>query len=296
MRLWTLASASADLPPARVAPGSAGLPRSIVRAMLARISGKVGLALLLVTLGVAAFGPYLVTVDPFALTGPPLARPTAAHPMGTDALGRDLLSGVVHGARASLLIASAVTVMAAACGIALGVAAGYHGGFIDDVLSRASELFQVMPRLFLAAVVIALFGHGVDRIILTLGLTSWPMLARVVRGEILATRNADFVRGAEALGAPPWYIAWRVLLPHIVPSVAVMLGLLFGQVLLIEASLGFLGLSDPNTLTWGLLIGESQGFLRVAWWLALFPGLAITIAILAFNLLADALAAAVGRT
>lgn len=295
MRLSTLVSASAELAPATLLPITPLLRRSMASAMLARLSGRVGLGLLLITLGIAVLGPHLVTVDPFALTGPPLARPTAAHPMGTDALGRDLLSGVVHGARTSLLIACAVAAMAGACGIAVGVAAGYRGGLVDDALSRAGELFQVMPRLFLAAVVIALFGHGVDRIVLTLGLTSWPVLARVVRGEILSTRNADFVRAAEALGASSRYIAWRVLLPHVAPSAAVMLGLLFGQVLLIEASLGFLGLSDPNTLTWGLLVGESQGFLRVAWWLALFPGLAITIAILAFNLLADALAAAVGR-
>lgn len=294
MRSSTLASASAELAPAYAVSGPPLRRRSTVRAVLAPVSGKAGLGLLLITLGTALIAPRFVTTDPFALSGPPLAPPTAAHLMGTDALGRDLLSGVVHGARASLMIACAVAVVAAACGVGIGLAAGYRGGFVDDVLSRATELFQAMPRLFLAAVVIALFGPGVDRIILTLGLTSWPVLARVVRGEVLSTRTADFVQAAEALGASPRYIAWRVLLPNALPSAAVMLGLLFGQVLLIEASLGFLGLSDPNTLSWGLLVGESQGFLRVAWWLAVFPGLAITVAILAFNLLADSLSAALG--
>ena len=249
---------------------------------------------LLLTLVVAFLAPYLARTDPFALSGTPLAPPTLAHLMGTDALGRDLLSGVVHGARASLMIASAVAAVALACGTAIGLVVGYRGGLLDDALSRTTELFQAMPRLFLVAVVIALFGPGVDRLVLTLGLTSWPVLARVVRSEVLSTRNAEFVLAAEALGASPTYIAWRVLLPNVLPSVAVMVGLLFGQVLLTEASLGFLGLGDPNTLSWGLLVGASQGFLRVAWWLAVFPGLAITIAILAFNLLADALSAALG--
>ncbi len=250
--------------------------------------------MLLVTLALAILAPVIVHTDPLALSEATLSPPTQVHWMGTDALGRDLLSGVAHGGRASLLIASAVVVIALTCGSLVGLVAGYRGGFVDDSLSRMIELFQVMPRLFLVAIVIALFGPGVDRLVLTLGLTSWPVLARVVRSEVLATRTGEFVVAAEALGASHSYIAFRVLLPNILPSVLVMIGLLFGQVLLTEASLGFLGLGDPNTLSWGLLVGESQGFLRVAWWLAVFPGLAITAAILAFNLLADALSSALG--
>ena len=257
-------------------------------------SGKLGVGLVAITLANALVAPLVVHTDPFALTGPPLSPPTFAHTLGTDALGRDLLSGVVHGAGMSLLIAVGVAAIALACGTSIGLVAGYRGGWIDDAVSRVMELFQVMPRLFLVAVVIALFGTGVDRVVLALGFTSWPVLARVVRGEVLATRDAGFMEAAEALGASPVYIAWRVLMPNILPTLMVMVGLLFGQVLLIEASLGFLGLGDPNALSWGLLVGESQGFLRVAWWLAVFPGLAITIAILGFNLLADALSAALG--
>jgi peptide/nickel transport system permease protein len=252
--------------------------------------------LLILTLGLAIIAPLFVTGDPLALTGAALSPPTMDHPMGTDALGRDVWTGVVHGGRASLLIAAAVVVIAVACGSAVGLAAGYRGGFTDEALNRATELFQSMPRLFLVAIVIALFGPGVDRLVLTLGLTSWPVLARVVRSEVMATRMLEFVLAAEALGAPRTYIARRVLLPNIIPSLLVMVGLLFGQVLLTEASLGFLGLGDPNTLTWGLLVGESQGFQRSAWWLAVFPGAAITVAILAFNLLADALSSVLGRS
>lgn len=294
MRPLTLESASAELAPAHAVPLPPLQRRSTIAAVLARPSGKIGLGLLLLTLGTALLAPLLVHTDPFALSGLPLSPPSRAHLLGTDALGRDLLSGVVHGARASLMIATAVVLVAMVCGSSVGMMAGYRGGWVDDALSRTTELFQVMPRLFLVAIVIALFGPGIDRVVLTLGLTSWPVLARVVRSEVLATRHVEFIVAAEALGASSGYIAWRVLLPNVLPSVAVMVGLLFGQVLLTEASLGFLGLGDPNTLSWGLLVGESQGFLRTAWWLAVFPGLAITVAILAFNLLADALSAALG--
>ena len=290
----TLASASAELAPARAVPLPL-LRRSTRASVLATPAGRVGLILLLLTLALAIVAPIFVRGDPFALSGAALAPPTMHHPMGTDALGRDVWTGVVHGGRASLLIAAAVVFVAVACGGAVGLVAGYRGGLTDDALSRGTELFQVMPRLFLVAIVIALFGPGVDRLVLTLGLTSWPVLARVVRSEVLATRTIEFVLAAEALGATRTYIARRVLLPNILPSVLVMIGLLFGQVLLTEASLGFLGLGDPNTLSWGLLVGESQGFQRTAWWLAVFPGAAITMAILAFNLLADALSSALGR-
>ena len=211
--------------------------------------------------------------------------------MGTDALGRDLFSGVLYGTRTSLLIAAAVALLASACGVTVGIVAGYRGGLVDDVLMRITELFQVMPRFILVAVMIALFGPGLDRVVLTLGFTTWPTLARVVRGEILATRNLEFVLSAEALGATRTRIFWRVLLPQVLPSVLVLVGLMLGQVLLLEASLGFLGLGDPNTLTWGSLAGQAQGYLRVAWWLPLFPGLAITLTVLGFNLFADGLAA-----
>ncbi|MEO6526642.1 MAG: ABC transporter permease [Gemmatimonadaceae bacterium] len=294
MRPSTLVYVSAELTPGGATAALSARRRSTVAAALARPSGRAGLVLLAVTLAVAIGAPLIAGQDPFALSGAPLSPPSFAHLMGTDALGRDLLSGVAHGGRASLLIAAAVTLVAVACGVSVGIIAGFRGGLVDDLLSRAVELFQVIPRLFIVAIVMALFGPGLDRLILTLGLTSWPTLARVVRGEVLATRNLDYILASRALGASPGYIAARGLLPNVMPGVLVMAGLLFGQALLTEASLGFLGLGDPSTLSWGLLVGQSQGFLRVAWWLTAFPGLAITVAILSFNLLADALSAVRG--
>ena len=212
--------------------------------------------------------------------------------MGTDALGRDVFSAVLFGARTSLLVAGAVSIIALTCGTVVGMLAGYRGGWVDDALMRTTELFQVIPRFFFAIIAIALFGPGLDRIVLTLGLTSWPILARVVRGEVIAMRDLDFIRAAESMGATASRIVLRQLLPNVLPTLVVALGLLFGQVLLLEATLGFLGLGDPSRISWGMMAAQAQGFLRVAWWLALFPGLAITLTVLGVNLLADAFSAA----
>ncbi len=263
--------------------------------MAGRKAGIIGAVLLSAMLISALLAPLLATADPFTIIGPSLAAPSLDYLMGTDALGRDLFSGVLYGTRTSLLIATAVGLLATACGVTIGITAGYLGGSADDLLMRITELFQVLPRFILVAVIIALLGPGLDRVVLTLGLTSWPVLARVVRGEVLATRNLDFVLSAEALGATRVRIFSRVLLPQVMPSVLVLVALMLGQVLLLEASLGFLGLGDPNTLTWGMLAGQAQGYLRAAWWLPLFPGLAITLTVLGFNLFADGLSAALQR-
>jgi len=282
------ASDFAELAPAAALPPPVRRHRSALRTVLSLPSGRLGALLTLATVTTAVLAPLLATRDPFALVAAPLLPPTIAHPMGTDAIGRDLLSGVVHGARTSLLIAGSVTLLAFVCGALVGMTAGWRGGLLDDVLMRITELFQVVPRFFLVVVAVALFGPGLDRIVLTLGLTSWPVLARVMRGEVLAMRELDFVVAARASGATTTRILWRELLPNVMPSAAVLLGLLFGQAILVEASLGFLGLGDPNAVSWGLLAGQAQGFLRVAWWLAVFPGLAIAAAVLGTNLLADA--------
>ena len=286
------ASGSAELAPV-AAPETLGVRRPPALAtILSTPMGRAGCVLTLATVVAGVAGPVLTRVDPFALTGTALMPPSGAHPMGTDALGRDLFSGVLYGARTSLLVAASVGVLVVVCGVGVGLVAGYRGGWLDDVLMRLTELFQVLPRFFLVVLTVALFGPGLDRLVLTLGLTSWPVLARVVRGEVLAIRELDFVRAAEATGASPARIIWRELLPNVVPSVLVLTGLMFGQTLLLEASVGFLGLGDPNAMSWGMLAGQAQSFLRVAWWLALFPGVAITIAVLGANLLADALASA----
>lgn len=266
-------------------------PALALRRLTETGAGRTGLALVSGAVAMAALAPLLTSFDPFALSGGSLTPPSRAHPFGTDALGRDVLSGVVYGARTSLLIASAVSLLSLGCGMTVGLLGGFIGGFVDDALLRLTELLQVLPRFFLAIVAVALLGPGVDRLVLVLGLTSWPLLARIVRGETLVLRRVDFVIAAEATGATTVQILWRTILPNVLPHAIVVTGLVFAQTLLLEASLGFLGLGDPNAMSWGLLAGQAQGFLRVAWWLPVFPGAAITTAVLGVNLLADAVSA-----
>ena len=180
-------------------------------------------------------------------------------------------------------------------GGSVGAVSGYVGGRADHALMRLTEFFQVLPRFFLAILAIALFGPGLDRLIVILGLTSWAMFARVVRAEVLSLREREFIAAARALGASTPRILFGELLPNALPAALALLGLIVGHALLVEASLGFLGLSDPNTMSWGALAGEGQGYLRIAWWLPLFPGLAILSAVLGLNLLSDAVTQNVGE-
>ncbi len=256
---------------------------------------RLGAALLLV-IGVCAFlAPAIAPADPFALDGPVLQAPSAAFLMGTDDLGRDVFSAVVHGARASSVMALGSAALIGIVGIAVGIVSGYLGRWVDDGLMRLTELVQVLPRFFLAIVVVALFGPGLDRIIVVLGITSWPPLARIVRAEVLSMRSQEYIDGARALGARTGRILWYHLLPGVVPGAAAYLSLAVAQVLLIEASLGFIGLSDPTVMSWGLLVGNARDFIRSAWWLAMFPGAAIAIAVLGLNLVADGVVARLTR-
>lgn len=252
-------------------------------------AGAIGVTLTLVVVATALFAHTIAPFDPFTPVGPALQPPSTAHLMGTDDLGRDVFSGVVHGSRASLLLGLGVAGMVAFIGVAVGMVSGYYGTFVDDVLMRITEAFQVLPRFFLAIVVIALFGPGLDRIIIVLGLTSWAIVARVVRAETLSSREQEYVEAARALGASDTRIVLSHLAPGVLPSTVTFVTLMVAQAILVEASLGFLGLSDPSVMSWGILAGNAQRFLRVAWWLALFPGAAIAVAVLGINLLGDGL-------
>lgn len=271
------------------ATGAQRSARAAWRRLLRHPSGVIGLVLLALFVGVAVGADWLAPMDPFRAAGPPLEPPGGTHLLGTDGLGRDLYSGIVHGARTSLVVTVGVGVLAIVIGGLVGTVSGYYGGTVDDVLMRLTEVFQTLPRFFLAIVALALFGPGLDRLIIVLGLTSWAILARVIRAEVLAIKSREFVEAARAIGASNVRIVRREILPHALPAGLIFLALLLAQVLLIEASLGFLELGDPNAMSWGLLAGQAQRFLRVAWWLSVFPGLAIVLAVLGLNLLGDAL-------
>jgi peptide/nickel transport system permease protein len=253
------------------------------------VGGTLGLGLTLALIALAVLAHVIAPADPFASVAPPLASPSRAHAFGTDDLGRDLFSGIVHGTRTSLVVAFSVIAIAAVIGVGVGVVAGYRGGGVDDLLMRGTEAVQIVPRFFLAVVVIALFGPGLDRVVLVLGLTSWPAIARVVRAETLSLAHREFVDAAHALGAGTSRILLRHVVPNALPSALVVISLNAAGAILLEAGLGFIGLGDPRAMSLGYLANNAQRFLRVAWWMTVFPGVAIAVAVLGLNLVGDAL-------
>ncbi|MCW5854219.1 MAG: ABC transporter permease, partial [Anaerolineae bacterium] len=246
-----------------------------------------GLTLSMVAL--AVFAGVIAPGDPLRSIGAPLQAPSSQHLFGTDDLGRDMLAQVVHGSRASLLVGLTTAFVAAVIGSVVGATAGYFGRRVDDVLMRITELFQVVPRFFLAILVAALFGANLRTIILLLGLTFWPGPARLLRSQVLALRERDFVLAARAVGAPTRVILWRHILPNALPPVIVSAALQVGGAILTEASLSFLGLGERSIVSWGYLLNNAQAFLRVAWWMSAFPGLALMLTVLGVNLLSDGL-------
>jgi peptide/nickel transport system permease protein len=243
------------------------------------------LALVLIALGADLIAPH----DPFALSNAVLSAPSAAHPFGTDDLGRDMFSRVVHGARISLLVGFVSAFVATLIGVLVGGLAGYFGGLVDDGLMRLTELFLIVPRFFLALIIVVLLGSNIWFIVLVLSLTYWPLTARVLRAQILTLRTRDYVLAARAVGTPEMRILLRHVLPGALPPVITQASLQVGSAILIEAGLSFLGLGDPNVVSWGAMLNDAQQFVFVAWWMSLFPGLAITLTIIGVNLVADAL-------
>lgn len=260
-----------------------------LRRALRTPGGLFAAGLLGIVLLVAVFADVLAPADPFAARFDSLAPPSADHWMGTDRFGRDVFSGIVYGTRRSLLVAGITGAIVMVLGVAVGVTSGYRGGWIDDVLMRVTELVQTLPILFIAILVVAMYGPGTVQLILTLSLMMWSWLARVVRSEVLSLREREFVEAAVASGASHLRICVREILPNALPSAIVMLGLILAQVILLEAFLGFLGLGDTNVMSLGRLAGEAQSLLRVAWWLPFFPGVAILVAALGLNLMSDAI-------
>lgn len=258
--------------------------------------GLVGLVLVVLIALVAIFADQIAPGDPFDTSaGPSMSPPSRDHLMGTDNLGRDLATGVVHGAHTSMTIVLWVVAISAVIGITVGALSGYFGGSLDVVLMRVGEVFQVVPRFFLALLVIAYFGPGINRLILLLGLTSWPFLARVVRAEALSLRRREFVDAARATGASSLRILLRQVIPNVLPVAVVVLTLFASRVIVIEAGLAFLGLGDQNRVSWGGLANNAQQFLQTAWWMAVFPGIAISLTVLALNLVGESVNAALER-
>jgi peptide/nickel transport system permease protein len=247
----------------------------------------VGLTLFAGMVGLAVSAPLVTSVDPLRTGGLPLHPPSWRYPMGTDELGRDLWSNVAYGARASLLVGVGATAIATLLGVGIGAVAGYAGGWWDELLMRLAELVHLVPRFLVVMLLVALFGGRLWTLVLLIALTGWPLVARVVRSEILSLREREFALAARALGASAFRVVARHLLPNALPAVVIGIPLAVGRAVLLEAGLSFLGLGDRGVASWGSLLQSAQGYMREAWWLALFPGLALTLTVLSLYLVAE---------
>ena len=219
-----------------------------------------------------------------------LAHPSGVHALGTDELGRDVLTRILHGAGTALEVALPPALLAAAIGVAIGLVGGYFGGLLDEALLKLTELVLVVPRFLLALVVAALFGGHLWVIGLVLAATFWPHTARLVRAEAITLRERPFVEAAHSIGAGNTRILVRHLLPLALPVVVVNASFQAGQAVLVESGLAFLGLGDPNAVSWGAMLSGAQSYLGIAWWTSVFPGLALAVLVLALNLAGDGLA------
>lgn len=265
------------------------LARRPTRQRPRHFTAVLGIGLVTAIALVALLADVIAPTSPWTSVARPFQPPSGAYPFGTDDLGRDLLAGVVHGARTSLVVALTVAALSTGIGIAFGALSGYFGGLLDDALMRLTEFFQTLPRFFLALFAIALFRPGLLTITAVLALTSWTMTARLLRAQVLSVREREYVIASRALGAGPLYVLREHVLPNTFAPVIVHTTLMIGQVMLIEASLAFLGLGDPKNISWGYLLNNAQSFLRTAWWMPFFPGLALTLAVLGFNFVGDAI-------
>jgi len=267
----------------------AGPARQTLRRFFRSPGGIAGLALVLFAITVALLADVLAPGNPLALDEPALRRPSTAHPFGTDNLGRDLYTAVVHGVRTSLLVVLWTIVIASLIGLPLGIIAGYRTRWVGGGILRVTELAQAFPRFYLGLLVVALFGGSTRNLILVLSLTSWTGLTRVARAETLAVKEREFVTAARAAGASDRRVLFRHVIPHVMPSAVVLVSLLASRVILIEAGLSFLGLGDQTRVSLGFLASNSTRFLQTAWWMSVAPGFAIAVAVLGFNLLGDGL-------
>jgi peptide/nickel transport system permease protein len=251
----------------------------------------VGLLVLCLIIAAAIAATTLYPTSPWRMVSRPFVAPLALDrfPLGTDALGRDVASGLMHGARVSLLIGLVSTVVALLIGVPLGAVAGYFGGVIDDLCMRFTELFQTVPSFALAIVIVAILQPSITSIVLAIALVSWPAVARLVRGEVLSLRSREYVQAAVVIGQTTPRIIFTQVLPNAVAPIVVIASLMVASAILLESALSFLGLGDPNLMTWGYMVGAGRTRLVEAWWISFFPGFAIFLTVLALNLVGEGL-------
>ncbi|QHV89258.1 ABC transporter permease [Streptomyces albidoflavus] len=287
--------AATDRAAAKKPPGG---PRSVIlRALLRNKLAVLALAVLALLLVAALFAPLIAPYDPNAQDllirlRPPVWQDggTGTHLLGTDQLGRDMLSRVIHGARVSLLVGAGAALLAGVIGTAVGLAAGYFGGWADRTLMRLADVQLAFPSLLLALAVVGFLGSGLWLVVLVLGFTGWVSYARVVRSEVMSLRTRDFITEARAIGVTDVTIMRRHLLPNVMAPLATIGTLHVAAAIVAEASLSYLGLGVPKeTVTWGAMLADGQLYLGTSWWVAVFPGVALMLTSLAINITGDAL-------
>jgi len=266
-------------------------PRLLQR-FLAYRAGVASGAYVLVLAVVAVVTFLLPGVDPHQISDLAMAAPSSDHLFGTDELGRDMLLGILYGSQVSLAVGVSAAVGATLLGVFLGAAAGFYGGWLDLAVMRVSEMFQVVPSFILAAVIVALSGTGLTQVVAVIVLLAWPQIARITRGEVMRIKQLEFVDAVRCLGMREWTILATEVVPNAIAPVLAAGTLVVAQAILLEASLSFLGLSSADIVSWGRMLNAGQRFLFNAWWMSVFPGLAIFLTVLSFNLLGDAIGSA----
>ncbi len=266
--------------------------RKFWRKLAAHRAAAASVVFIILLIVIAAATELVTTVDPNQITEEVLLPPSLAHPLGTDELGRDVLLGIAFGTRISLAVGLFAALAATFVGGLIGALAGFYGGAFDLLIMRIAEIFQVVPTFILAAVIVALYGAGLMQVIVVVASLAWPQTARLMRSEVMRIKRLDFVDALRCLGLREPAILFNEIIPIALgPTVAVGT-LIVGQAILLEAALSFFGLSSPDTMSWGRMLNSGQRFLNSAWWLSFFPGLAILLTVLAFNLLGDGIGAA----
>lgn len=283
--------------PAAPAPSGADGERSrrlrfVWKALRRQRVPLLALGLLAILGAGSALAPTILPRDPNAMTSDTLSPVSAAHPFGADYLGRDVLTRMVYGIRVSFIVGLAVAAIAMSAGLACGLTAGYYGGWVEHLLMRMADALLILPGFFLALIVAFLFGGRLFTVIMLLGLTGWPQIARIARAEVLSLKTTEFVESARAVGASNLRILLREILPNALPPVLALMALLMSYGILSEASLSFLGVGDPNVISLGGMLSNGLQYATTAWWVPTFPGAAIFLLVLFLNIVGDGLSAA----
>ena len=262
----------------------------IARMYLRNYSAVLGLIVLSLIVMISLIGPIVYSTDPFEMVWAPFTHPgEQGFILGTDYLGRDLLAQIIHGGKVTLSVGCAAALLSVFIGITIGSLSGFYRGWVEEVLMRITEFFQVLPTLLFSMVIVALFGASLTVITFAIGIVSWTAVARITRAEFLRIRELEYVTASRSVGARNIYLIVQVILPNALPPIVVQATLMVGSAILFEAGLSFLGLSDPNVMSWGAIMGNNRQYILLEGYILMYPGLAIFITVLAISLVGDGL-------